>query len=287
MPDNLVYERQTYDAAFQGSHGAFSEDAAGLLLPPNPELLPCARLEDVFEAVHRGVARYGVIPVENTLAGSVHQSYDLMSEYDLTIVGEAISRIDHGLIGLPGSSLENIRRALSHPVALAQCEMFFRRNSSIEPVSVYDTAGAVQAILKNGDPASAAIASRRAAEVWGGVVLLESVQDHPENYTRFLLISKPMEMVRPQTVNYKRTIVFRIANEPGALCRALQPFMMHGVDVARIESRPVKGSPFEYLFYLDLVGTSDYDQMYQAVEELRSQALSLRVLGMYPRATQT
>jgi prephenate dehydratase len=283
MLDEITYAKQTYDAAFQGSHGAFSEDAAYRLLPSHAELVPCARLEDVFEAVDNGTSRYGVIPVENTLAGSVHQSYDLLFEYDLTIVGETICQIEHALIGVPGARLDGVRKALSHPIALAQCENFFRANPWIEPVSVYDTAGAVELILKNGDAGWAAIASSRAAGLLGATVLKESIQDSPENYTRFLLISKPMEMVRPQSLNYKRTIVFRIANEPGTLCRALQPFATRGVDIAKIESRPVKGSRFEYMFYLDLVGRADYEQMYEAVEELRKQALSLRVLGMYPR----
>src|SRR5262245_27019640 len=206
MLDELTCERQTYDAAFQGSHGAYSEDAALRLLPKDADLKPCSRLEDVFEAVHTGVARYGVIPVENTLAGSVSQSYDLLFEYDLTIIGETVSRIEHALIGLPGARLEEIRKALSHPVALDQCEMFFRSHPWMESTSVYDTAGAVETIVKSGDRSWAAIASRRAADLWGGVVLADRIEDNPENYTRFLLISKPMEMVRPQSVNYKRTI---------------------------------------------------------------------------------
>jgi prephenate dehydratase len=283
MPGELICERQTYEGAFQGSHGAFSEDAALHMIARDSSLLPCARLEDVFGAVHSGVARYGVIPVENTVAGSVHRSYDLLLEFDLTIVGETVQRIEHMLIGLPGSNLDGIRKVLSHPIALAQCEQFFRMRPWIEPVSVYDTAGAVDMIVKNGDAGWAAIAGRRAGTVWGGIVLAESIQDHPENYTRFLMISKPMEMVRPQSVTYKRTIVFRIANEPGALCRALQPFAIRGVDIARIDSRPVKGSPFEYRFYLDLVGKADNDQMFEAVEELRRLAISLKVLGLYTR----
>jgi prephenate dehydratase len=280
--DELICERQTYDAAFQGSHGAYSEDAALRMLAPDAELKPCSRLEDVFKAVHQGLSRYGVIPVENTLAGSVSQSYDLLSEYDLTIIGEAVCRIEHALIGLPGTRLDSIQKALSHPVALAQCEEFFRDHPWIESTSVYDTAGAVETVVKSGNPQWAAIASPRAAELFGGVILADAIEDHPENYTRFLLISKPMEMVRPQSVRYKRTIAFRIANEPGALCRALQPFANRGVDIAKIESRPVKGSPFEYLFYLDLAGRADYEEMHAAIEDLRGQALSLRVLGMYP-----
>ena len=283
MLGELICDKQTYDGAFQGSHGAFSEDAAVHLLDHGATLLPCARLEDVFEAVDKGVSRYGVIPVENTLAGSVHRSYDLMLEYDLTIVGETVRRIEHALIGLPGSTLDGIRKVLSHPVALAQCEEFFRSKPWIEPVSVYDTAGAVDMVVKNGDLSWAALAGSRAAALWGGVQLAESIQDHQENYTRFLMISKPMEFVRPQSRQYKRTIAFRIANEPGALCHALQPFAIRGVDIARIDSRPVKGAPFQYMFYLDLVGTADYDQMYDAVEDLRRQAISLKVLGLYSR----
>ncbi len=283
MLDELVCARNTVDAAFQGTHGAFSEDAALRMLPADADLMPCSRLEQVFDAVNDGATRYGVIPVENTVAGSVHRAYDLLYEYDLTIVDETVCRIDHALIGLPGARLGTIRKALSHPVALAQCEEFFRRNTSIEPVSMYDTAGAVQAIIRTGDRTCAAIASRRAAELWGGVILAESIQDHSENFTRFLLISKPMEMVRLQSIDYKRTIVFRIVNQPGALCRALLPFADRDIDIAKIESRPVKGAPFEYLFYLDLVGRADYEAMYEAIEELRSQAISVRVLGMYPR----
>ena len=283
MLDELVCARHTVEAAFQGTHGAFSEDAALRMLPPDADLMPCSRLEHVFEAVNDGTARYGVIQVENTVAGSVHRAYDLMFQYDLTIVAETVCRMEHTLIGLAGASIDTIQKALSHPVALAQCEEFFRRHESIEPVSVYDTAGAVRTIVRNGDSSCAAIASRRAADLWGGVVLAESIEDQPENHTRFVLIAKPMEMVRPQSVDYKRTIVFRIMNEPGALCRALLPFADRDIDVAKIESRPVKGSPFEYMFYLDLVGRADYEAMYDAIEELRRQSLSVRVLGMYPR----
>src|SRR5262249_11361104 len=171
MLDEITCAKQTYDAAFQGSHGAFSEDAAYRLLPSHAELLPCARLEDVFEAVDNHTSRYGVIPVENTVAGSVHRSYDLLFENDLAIVGETVSRIEHALIGIADAPLDHIRKALSHPIALAQCENFFRAHPWIEPVSVYDTAGAVDLILKNGDAGWAAIASRRAAELMGGVVL--------------------------------------------------------------------------------------------------------------------
>jgi len=283
MLDELVCARQTYEAAIQGQ-GAFGEEAALRLLPQNSDLMTCAGLEGVFEAVNDGTARYGVVPIENTLTGSFHQTYDLMFNHNLTIVAETICRIEYALIGLPGAQLRNIRRAFAHPLVLAQCEQFFHRHPAIEPVSIYDPSAQMQNILNGSDPTRATIATEGSAIKTNGEVLAQSIQNRPENSTRFLLVSKPMEMVRPQTVHYKRTIVFRIVNEPGALCRALQPFADHSIDVAKIESRPVKGSPWEYMFYLDLIGRADYEQMHSAVEELRQQALSLRVLGMYPRA---
>jgi prephenate dehydratase len=283
MLDELVCARQTYEAAIQG-HGAFGEEAALRLLPQNSDVMTCAGLEGVFNAVNDGTARYGVVPIENNLTGSFHQTYDLMFDHNLTIVAETICRIEYALVGVPGAQMRNIRRAFAHPLVLAQCEQFFHRHPAIEPVSIYDPAAQMKNILNGADPTLATIATECGVIKTNGAVVAHSIQDRPENSTRFLLISKPMEMVRPQTVHYKRTIVFRIVNEPGALCRALRPFADHSIDVAKIESRPVKGSPWEYMFYLDLIGRADYEQMHSAVEELRRQALSLRVLGMYPRA---
>src|SRR5262245_53997394 len=179
-----------YDAAYQGTRGSNSEDACIDLLSPSANLLPRDTLEDVFNAVTRGEARYGVVPVENTLAGSIHACYDLLFEHDdLKIVGETVRHILFALVALPGVGLSQVRKALSHPVALAQCIKFFRRHPQIQPVSVYDTAGAVEIIIREGSGESAAIATRRAAEVHGGEVLAEAIQDDSENYTRFLLIT--------------------------------------------------------------------------------------------------
>src|SRR5437867_3364856 len=172
-----------YDAAYQGSRGAFSEDAAFKLLTPAARLLPRDTLEDVFNAVTRVEARFGVVPIENTLAGSIHRCYDLLFEHELKIVGETVCQIVHALIAPPGVAFDEIRKALSHPVALAQCEFFFRRNPQIQAVSVYDTAGAVESIMREGLRNSAAVASQRAAEVYGGMILADAIQDHAENYT--------------------------------------------------------------------------------------------------------
>ena len=279
----------SYDAAYQGTRGSNSEDACIDLLSPSAKLLPRTTLEDVFDAVARGEARYGVVPVENTLAGSIHRCYDLLFEHDVKIVGETVRHILFALIAPPGVALAEVRKALSHPVALAQCEKFFRQHPQIQPVSVYDTAGAVEIVIQQSARDSAAVATRRAAEVYGGVVLAEAIQDHLENYTRFLLITpSASEEQPPQSgADHKTTIVFSVGNIPGALYHALRPFAERRIDLAKIESRPLRGSPFEYLFYLDLTGRSDSAPVSDALAELRAQATSVRVLGTYPRYKQT
>ena len=273
-----------YDAAYQGTRGANSEDAAIDLLTPAAKLLPQDTLEDVFNAVSRGEARFAVVPIENTLAGSIHRCYDLLFEHDLKIVGETVRHIVFALIAAPGVPLNDVRKALSHPVALAQCEHFFRQHPQIQPVPVYDTAGAVESIMREGQRDCAAVASRRAAQVYGGVILADAIQDHLENYTRFLLITPPgSEPPVSAAAEHKTTIVFSVGNIPGALYHSLRPFAERRIDLAKIESRPLRGSPFEYLFYLDVIGRADSCPVSDALEELRAQAKSVRVLGSYPR----
>jgi len=276
---------QVYDAAYQGTRGSNSEDACIDLLSAAAKLLPRTTLEDVFDSVTRGEARYGVVPVENTLAGSIHRCYDLLFEHDLKIVGETVRHILFALIAPPGVNLAEVRKALSHPVALAQCEKFFRQHPQIQPVSVYDTAGAVEIVINQQARDSAAVATRRAAEVYGGTVLAEAIQDHLENYTRFLLITASA-LAEPKIQSgpdYKTTIVFSVGNAPGALYHSLRPFAERSIDLAKIESRPLRGSPFEYLFYLDLIGRADSTPVSDALEELRAHAKSVRVLGTYPK----
>jgi prephenate dehydratase len=277
---------EIFDAAYQGTRGANSEDAAIDLLTSTARLLPRDTLEDVFNAVTGGQARFGVVPIENTLAGSIHRCYDLLFEHDVQIAGETVRRIVFSLIAPPGVALEDVRKALSHPVALAQCEQFFRKHPQIQPMPVYDTAGAVENIMRQGLKDSAAVASRRAAEVYGGVILADAIQDHAENYTRFLLIT-PSASAKPQASSsgYKTTIVFSVGNAPGALYHSLRPFAERGIDLAKIESRPLRGSPFEYLFYLDIIGRAEASPVSEALAELRSQAKSVRVVGTYPRFT--
>jgi prephenate dehydratase len=274
-----------YDAAYQGTRGSNSEDACIDLLSPAAKLLPRTTLEDVFNAVTGGEARYGVVPVENTLAGSIHRCYDLLFEHDVKIIGETVRHILFALIAPPGVALSDVRRALSHPVALAQCETFFRQHPRIQPTPVYDTAGAVEIVMNEASRDAAAVATRRAAVVYGGEVLAEAIQDHMENYTRFLLIAPsaaPAPVPQPGA-EYKTTVVFSVGNIPGALYQSLRPFAERRIDLAKIESRPLRGSPFEYLFYLDLIGRADSAPVSDAFSELRALARSMRVLGTYPR----
>lgn len=275
----------TSDGAYQGSPGAFSEEAARVLLGPEARLLPCATLEQTFAAVVSGRARRAVVPVENTLAGSIHKSYDLLFQNDLVIIGETVRHIDHALIALPGTSLGDLRRVLSHPMALAQCETFFKQHPGIEPVSVFDTAGALQTIVRDRLRDAAAIASQRAAEIYRGTVLLTGIQDHQENYTRFHLLAPAAEQVQVADGN-KTTLVLRVRNVPGALVRVLRPFADRGLDLSKIESRPIHAAPFEYLFYLDVLARADEPAMAAALTEVSAEAISIRVLGSYRRSAR-
>ena len=275
-------------AAFQGAPGAFSESAAVALVGDRASTLPCTRFEEVFDEVAFGRAMCGVVPVENTLAGTVHAVIDLLLSRDLVIVGEAVLRIAHALIGTPGATLEGVRRVLSHPVALQQCTTFFEARPDVEAVPVFDTAGAVEMVVRAGDPADAAIAGERAAEVYGGKVLARNLEDDPANFTRFVRV------VRRDTVplrfddaigGVKTTIVFTVANRPGALLDCLQPFASRGIDLAKLESRPLRGSPFEYAFLADLVGDAAESDVGAALADLERMTRSLRVLGSYPSAS--
>lgn len=274
-----------YDAAYQGTRGSNSEDACIDLLSASARLLPRTTFEDVFNAVMSGEARYGVVPVENTLAGSIHRCYDLLFEHDVKIIGETVRHILFALIAPPGVKFEDVRKALSHPVALAQCEGFFRRHPQMQPLPVWDTAGAVEIVMRENAGDAAAVATRRAGSVYGGEILAERIQDHLENYTRFLLIAPSAAAAPPpkEGAEYKTTIVFSVGNAPGALYQSLRPFAERRIDLAKIESRPLRGSPFEYLFYLDLIGQADSPPVSDALEELKRQSHSLRVLGTYPR----
>ncbi len=264
--------------AFQGEPGAYSEQAVHDYLG-QVETLPCESFEAVFAAVTSGEAESGLIPIENSLAGSIHQNYDLLLRHDLHIVGEYFLRVRHCLIALPGVTKGEICKVNSHPQALGQCAGYLRKlGVKVEPV--YDTAGSVKMLKASGARNTAAIASKRAAEIYGMQILEEGIEDNPENYTRFLVIAPTPVLPEGEA---KTSIVFTLKNQPGALFKALSVFALRDIDLTKIESRPLAGKPWEYLFYIDFIGATYESQVGKALDHLSEYALSLRVLGSYPR----
>jgi prephenate dehydratase len=267
--------------AFQGERGAFSEQAAVELLGEQIVLIPRSSFEAAFVAIQDGLADYVLAPIENSLAGSVHRSFDLLVESRLSIIGEVIIPIVHHLIGLPGASLNQIVTVYSHPVALAQCEQFFAAHPRLKRAVGEDTAGSVREVVHSGDPTRAAIAGKRAAEIYGGAILEEHLEDNRENYTRFLLLSsQPV----PLSDADKISLVFELDHRPGALHRALDPFARRGINLMKIESRPMHGSPWQYRFYLDLQLSAGVEGAQSALAELEGLVNGLRVLGSYASA---
>ena len=300
--------------AFQGEPGAFSEAAAIQLLGPAIVTVPRATFDSAFRAVGEGQADALVAPVENSLAGSVVRVYDLLLESNLGIVAETILPIEHHLIGCPGASLSGIRSVASHPMALAQCEQFFVAHPDLRRIPAEDTAGSVREVLAKGDKSAAAIAGRRAAERYGGIILASDIQDGVENFTRFVLLvpierdgathvrsaysapasppGLPEIMVelrarqaeqQSSAAMLKMCLALRLAHRPGALLAALEPFSRLGVNLLKIESRPIHGRPWEYQFFLD-VEAEDTDRLKAALDEVKGAASDLRVLGLYPAA---
>jgi prephenate dehydratase len=268
--------------AFQGEPGAYSEQAVFNYFG-SVETQPCESFDSVFDSVVSGRSEFGLIPIENSLAGSIHQNYDLLLRHDLHIVGEYPLRVQHCLIALSGVKKEDIKKAISHPQALGQCAAYLR-NLGIKAEPVYDTAGSVKMLKESGAKDTAAIASRRAAELYGMQILEEGIEDNPENYTRFLAISK--EAAQPEGES-KTSIVFTLKNQPGALFKALSVFALRDIDLTKIESRPLQGKPWEYLFYIDFLGATHEETVHKALDHLGEYALMLRVLGSYSRFKQS
>ena len=270
--------------AFQGEPGAFSEAAVVQLLSDGIATVPRGTFETAFRAIAEGAADALLAPVENSLAGSVVRVYDLLLESRLAIVAETILPIEMQLIALPSASLGDIRSVASHPMALAQCERFFAAHPKWTRIAAEDTAGSVREALGRGDKAHAAIAGRRAAERYHGVILVESIQDNAENFTRFVLLLPAEEaaaMANP--IARKMSIAMRLAHKPGSLLAALEPFARHGVNMLKIESRPIHGQPWEYQFFLDLEAETP-TPLEAALREVRKATSQLRVLGLYPAA---
>ena len=274
--------------AFQGERGAFSEEAARRLVGADVAVLPCTRFEDVFRALKDGHAGGAIIPIENTLAGSVHENYDHLQHFEFRIVGETSVRIVHNLIAPQGVSFARIRRVFSHPVALNQCLDFFERNPQMEKVPFYDTAGSVKMVMQEGLTDAAGIASAVAAEIYGGRILRRSIESDRQNFTRFFLL-RTQEYARrhpvsaPAHTTWKTSLVFSTRNTPGSLFRSLSAFALRDLNLNKIESRPLRGKPYEYLFYVDFLGREDDPAVQNALRHLGELADFLRVLGCYPK----
>jgi prephenate dehydratase len=262
--------------AFQGEPGAYSEQAVFNYFG-DVETQPCESFEAVFDAVVSGLCDAGLIPIENSLAGSIHQNYDLLLRHDLHIVGEYPLRVQHCLIALPGVTKSEIKKVISHPQALGQCAAYLR-GLGVKTESVYDTAGSVKMLRETGARDLAAIASRRAAQIYEMQIIEEGIEDNAENYTRFLGISK--SIVRPEG-EAKTSIVFTLKNQPGALFKALSVFALRDIDLTKIESRPIEGRPWEYSFYLDVSGDQQEPKLERALAHLGEMTESIRVLGSY------
>ncbi len=279
--------------AFQGERGAFSEAAGFRFFGPASAILPCRDFDELFAAVVGGAADAAVVPIENTLAGAIIKNYDLLVEHDTVIVGEVVLRVVHNVIGLPGAKLADIRRVHSLPVALAQCERFLRAHPEIEAVASYDTAGSVKMVMEAGKADEAAIAGAPAAEAWGAEILAAGIESSDQNYTRFVVVTRPERATQvvssPDPTGpagapeCKTSLVFRTGHRPGGLHLALGAFAVEGINLTKIESRPLPGRPFEYSFYLDFVGALADPAVARALDRLRGSAESVRLLGSYPR----
>jgi prephenate dehydratase len=277
--------------AIQGELGSFSHEAAERMLP-RCSVVPCARSAEVFDRVERGSVAAAVIPIENTLAGTVAEHADLLVAREVFIQAEYLLRIIHNVIAAPGVQLPSLRRVLSHPVALDQCRNFFRHHPRIEAVPFYDTAGSVKHVLANKLKDAAGIAGRQAAREYRGKILQAGIEDEKSNFTRFFLIRKrragrklgnsELQKMIPPGAN-KTSIAFKVKNVPGALFKSLSVFALRDISLSKIESRPMRGRPWEYVFYVDFLRGDD-EPARNALRHLGEVADFVKVLGIYPAA---
>jgi len=269
--------------SFQGELGAFSELATYEYCGSDVKVVPCPSFSDVFSTVSEGSVDHGVIPIENSLAGSIHENYDLLLEHDLTITGEIKLRIAHNLIVNPGTKLSDVRRIYTHPQALSQCKNFLSSLKNIELISVYDTAGAARKIRENGLRENAAIASRQAALDYGLEIIETGIESNHMNFTRFLILSREL---MDEVEDSKTSIVFATKNIPGALFKSLSVFALRDIDLYKIESRPIPGSPWVYLFYLDFSGDIRQEVSKRAIAHLEEIASFFKFLGSYRKGDE-
>jgi arogenate/prephenate dehydratase len=261
--------------AYQGEPGAYSEAAALHFAGPQAETLPCKSFDEVFEAVAKRRATHGVVPLENSIGGTIHRNYDLLLDHEISITGEVELDVVHCLQALPGTRIENVKIVYSHPQALAQCERYLK-DLGVTVEAVYDTAGGAKLVAEQKLANAAALASRRAAEVFGLDVLQEAVQDFEFNITRFAIIGGA-----PSPDANKTVIVFALPSTPGALFKALSVFALRDINLTKLESRPIRGRPWEYLFYVEVDARRDDLGCARALTHLAEFAKWTRVLGSY------
>ncbi len=266
--------------AFQGERGAYSENAVFQFFGADTQVKPCKDFKEVFDSVCTQETKFGVVPVENSLEGSVTQNYDLFLKYDLKVCGEIIVKIEHCLIANRGTAVADIKVVYSHPQALAQCRSFLEEFGR-ELIPTYDTAGSVKMLKEKGLKNAAAIASKRAATLYDMSILAEDIADNPENYTRFFVLSTEDS---PPTGKDKTSIIFSAKHEPGSLYHALGEFAKRNINLTKIESRPTKKTAWEYNFYLDFEGHQTEPSCAEALKALEKYAIFVRILGSYPKA---
>jgi prephenate dehydratase len=267
--------------AFQGERGAYSEAAAVTFFGDSVQPIPHNDFDSVFDAVTNNQADRGVLPVENSLAGSIHRNYDLLLRYELSIVGEVQIPIAHQLIALPGVTLADVKKVYSHPQALAQCEQSLNKLlPQAERVVTYDTAGSIKMLKEENITDGAGLASQRAADIYGANILQPNMQDDAENYTRFVVVAR--EPIVPEG-EAKTSIVFSIKNQPGSLFKGLAVFALRDIDLTKIESRPLQGKRWQYLFYIDFAGSQDEEHCRNALNHLQEITTFFKLLGSYPR----
>lgn len=268
--------------AFQGERGAYSESAVYSFFGSSAEVKPCRNLSDVFETVEKGETDYGLVPIENSLEGSVNQTYDLFLEHDLKVCGETVLKIAHCLITNPKTtSLKSVKVVYSHPQALAQCRNFIER-LGCDMIPTYDTAGSVKMIKEKGLIDAGAIASELAAKIYDMKILAKEIADNPNNYTRFFALAKTDS---PPTGKDKTSIIFSAKHVPGALYHALGDFAVRSINLTKIESRPTKEKAWEYNFYLDFEGHRSEKKCQEALKDLEKKSFFVKVLGSYPKAS--
>ncbi len=280
--------RSRLRAGFQGDFGAFSQQAAEKLLGEQVDAVPFPSFTAVFDALTAKSIEFAVIPMENTLHGSVHENYDNLLRYGCQIHAETTIRINHNLMAPPGVTLRKVRRVFSHPVALNQCLDFFRAHPELEKAPYYDTAGSARMVMEERPPDGAAIASARAAEIYGARILKKSIEDDRQNFTRFFLLgdeSASALLPSPPARNcvWKTSVVFSVANSPGTLFRCMSAFALRDLSLTKVESRPLRGKPFDYLFYLDFLGKLGETATDNALRHLGELTDMMKVLGSYPR----